>query len=75
MQTVTLEEAQSRLAEIIEKLMPGQEVVVTRGNKAVAKLSGTPGEEPSPVPGRGRGMLTVLAEDEEHLDDFAESMP
>ncbi len=30
MQTITLEEAQSHLAEIIEKLPPGEEVVILR---------------------------------------------
>jgi antitoxin (DNA-binding transcriptional repressor) of toxin-antitoxin stability system len=75
MQTVTLEEAQSHLAEIIEKLTPGEEVVILRGNRPVARLSGTSGEEPRPLPGRGRGMLTILSEDDEHLKDFAGYMP
>ncbi len=75
MQTITLDEAQSHLAEIIEKLRPGEEVVITRGNQPVARLSGAPGEEPRPLPGRGRGMLTILAEDDEHLKDFAGYMP
>ena len=75
MQTITLEEAQSHLAEIIDKLTPGGEVVIMRGNKPVARLSGTSEEERRPIPGRGRGMLTVLAEDDEHLQDFAEYMP
>ena len=75
MQTITLEEAQSHLAEIIDKLTPGGEVVIMRGNKPVARLSGTSEEEPRPLPGRGRGMLTILSEDEEHLNDFAGYMP
>jgi antitoxin (DNA-binding transcriptional repressor) of toxin-antitoxin stability system len=75
MQTVTLEEAQNHLAEIIDKLTPGEEVVITRGHKPVAPLSGTPGDEPRPRPGRGRGMLTILSEDDDHLKDFAEYLP
>ena len=75
MQTITLEEAQSHLAEIIDKLTPGEEVVITRGNKPVARLSGTSGEEPRPLPGRGRGMLRVVSEDDDHLKDFAEYLP
>jgi antitoxin (DNA-binding transcriptional repressor) of toxin-antitoxin stability system len=75
MQTVTLEEAQSHLAEIIDRLTPGEEVVILRGNKPVARLSSTPEEEPRPLPGRGRGMLTILSEDDEHLKDFAEYLP
>lgn len=75
MQTVTLEEAQGHLAEIIEKLPPGGEVVITRDDKPVAKLVGTPGEKPRPLPGRGKGMLTIISEDDDHLKDFAEYMP
>ncbi len=75
MQTITLEEAQSHLAEIIDRLPPGQQVVILRGNKPVARLCGTSEEEPRPIPGRGRGMLTILSEDDEHLKDFAGYMP
>lgn len=42
MQNITLEEAQGRLAEIIEKLSPGGEVVITRYDKPVATLRATP---------------------------------
>jgi antitoxin (DNA-binding transcriptional repressor) of toxin-antitoxin stability system len=75
MQKIKLEDAQSHLAEIIESLAPGEEVVIMCGDRPVAKLPGMPGEEPRPVPGRGRGMLTIIAEDDEHLKDFAEYMP
>jgi antitoxin (DNA-binding transcriptional repressor) of toxin-antitoxin stability system len=75
MQTITLEEAQSRLAEIIDRLPPGEEVVITRDNKPVASLYGAPGDEPRPLPGRGRGMLTILSDDDDHLMDFARYMP
>jgi antitoxin (DNA-binding transcriptional repressor) of toxin-antitoxin stability system len=75
MQTITLEEAQAHLPEIIEKLAPGEEVVLTRGNKPVARIVVGPDEQPSPVPGRGKGMLRVISEDDDHLKDFAEYMP
>jgi prevent-host-death family protein len=38
MHTVTLEEAQSHLAEIIDKLSPGEEVVLTDNGQPLAKL-------------------------------------
>ena len=75
MQTITLEEARRRLDEIIDRLTPGEEVVLTRDGKPVARLVAGPGEPPRPVPGRGKGMLTILSEDEDHLKDFAEYMP
>ena len=75
MQTITLEEAQDHLAEIIEQLPPGEEIVITRGGEPVAKLSSTSEQRPHPVRGRGRGMLTIISEDDDHLKDFAEYMP
>ncbi len=75
MQTIPLEQAEGRLAEIIEKLSPGEQVVLTRNDRPVARLVGEAGEKPHPVPGRGKGMLTILSEDDEHLKDFTEYMP
>jgi antitoxin (DNA-binding transcriptional repressor) of toxin-antitoxin stability system len=75
MQTITIEEAQSHLAEIIDNLNPGEEVVLMKENTPVARIVAGPGEKPHPVPGRGKGMLTVISEDDEHLKDFAEYMP
>jgi antitoxin (DNA-binding transcriptional repressor) of toxin-antitoxin stability system len=75
MQTVTLEEAQSRLSKLIEALPPGEEVIVTRDDKPVARIIAEPAIPGRPVPGRCKGMLTVIREDDEHLNDFAEYMP
>ncbi len=49
MQTIPIEEAQNHLAEIIDRLTPGEEVVITRGSRPAAKLSGALGEEPRPT--------------------------
>jgi len=70
-----VEQAEGHLTEIIDKLAPGEEIVLTRNDKPVAKLIRTSGEKPRPLPGRGKGMLTILAEDDDHLKDFAEYMP
>ena len=42
MQTVTMQEAQSHLAEILEKLTPGEELVVTRDDQPVATIRTMP---------------------------------
>jgi antitoxin (DNA-binding transcriptional repressor) of toxin-antitoxin stability system len=38
MPTITLQEAQSNLTEIIDKLLPGEEIIITRDNKPVATI-------------------------------------
>jgi antitoxin (DNA-binding transcriptional repressor) of toxin-antitoxin stability system len=75
MATVTIQEAHARLPDLIHKLMPGDEVVITENYQPVAKLVAPPEQKPRPVPGRCKGMLTILAEDDEHLEDFKEYMP
>ncbi len=75
MTAITIEEAQAHLAEVIEKLAPGEELIITRDARPVAQLTGLPPEKPSPIFGRGRGKLIILAEDDEHLKDFEEYMP
>jgi len=74
--TVTLEEAQAHLAEVISKLAPGQEIVITKNEQPVATLMGhrTSIHQPR-QPGSAKGQLILLADDEEHLEDFKEYLP
>jgi antitoxin (DNA-binding transcriptional repressor) of toxin-antitoxin stability system len=74
MQTMPVEQAAGRLAEIIEKLSPGEEVLITQDDRPVARLVSAK-VAPRPRPGLGKGMITVLSEDDDHLKDFAEYMP
>jgi prevent-host-death family protein len=38
--TVTIEDAKAHLAEIIEQLHPGEEIIITRDQKPIARLVG-----------------------------------
>lgn len=74
--TISIEEAQATLPEIISKLGPGEEVVITKDDQPVAKLVSQPKAVRQPRrPGSAKGMLTIVTEDEEHLEDFKEYMP
>ena len=42
MSTVTLEEAQAHLPQLIERLQPGEEIVITRDQKPVATVRAAP---------------------------------
>ncbi|MCA1685140.1 MAG: hypothetical protein LC745_03985, partial [Planctomycetia bacterium] len=65
MSTITLQEAQANLAELIQRLAPGEGVTIMENDRPVARLVTVPAAEaPRPVPGRCRGMLTVIAEDD-----------
>ena len=80
MATVTIEEAQAKLRELIDGLALGEEVIITRNHQPVAKLVGQqrPMRKPR-QPGSAQGKLVILTEDDAHLDahleDFKEYMP
>jgi prevent-host-death family protein len=73
--TVTLEEAKARLAELIEHLAPGDEIVITRHDQPLARLVPPAEAKPRPQFGSCKGMLTILSDDDEHLEHFKEYMP
>ena len=76
MPTITIEEAQAKLPELVGGLGGGEEIKLTRGGRVVARIVGeTPGGGRRPGPGLGKGMLTVVDDDEEHLSTFSEYMP
>ncbi len=64
MQTIALEEAQLHLLEIIDKLAPGAEVVITRDDKPIAALRATPAPPRRPrQPGTLKGTVLYIAPD------------
>lgn len=73
MSTATVEEVQSNLPELLDKVAAGDQIVIYRDGKPVACLT-TELPKGVPIPGRGKGKLTIIADDDEHLRDFAEYM-
>ncbi len=73
--TVELEVAQATLSELVAGLNVNEEVVIMKDHIPVAKLVAAPAGSATRVPGLCKGMITIVAEDDEHLKDFAEYMP
>ncbi len=73
---ITVEEAQAHLRELIDKLAPGEEVIITDDQKPVAKLVGErPARLSRPAPGLGKGSVVYMAPDfDEPMEDFSESV-
>ena len=74
MQTVTLEEAQAKLPELIRTLLAEQEIVITRDNLSVAKIVPLPAPAISGqcrVPGLLKGQIVFDPGWDEPLEDFA----
>lgn len=74
MASVTIEEAQAHLAEIIDRLTPGAEVVLTRGDKPVATIKATPSPREVPRLGTLKGTVLSMEHFDDPLEEFEEYM-
>jgi len=72
--TVTIEEAQAKLKELVHQLAPGDEIIITENDQAVARLrSGSGHPIKRPLPGLGKGSVLFMAPDfDEPLDEMKE---
>ena len=74
MPTATIEEVQARLPELVDELKIGDELVITRDGKPVARLTGG-APKGMPVLGGGKGTVLYMAPDfDAPLEDFKEYM-
>jgi antitoxin (DNA-binding transcriptional repressor) of toxin-antitoxin stability system len=76
MTAISIDQASAQLPTLLSKLAPGEEILLTDGGKPVAKVTPVQDNEPQPKRrlGSAKGILTIVSEDEAHLDDFAEYM-
>jgi len=74
--TVTLEDAQIRLGELIARLQPGEEIVITSAARPVARIVGEPKSAPQPRRlGTLKGSVLYTAPDfDAPLGDFKDYM-
>jgi antitoxin (DNA-binding transcriptional repressor) of toxin-antitoxin stability system len=78
MTTVSIEEAQARLPELIEHLAAGEQLVITRDTKPIARLlveAPMAAAPQRPCPGFLKGWITYMAPDfDAPLEDMREYM-
>lgn len=73
MQSISVEHAEGRLAEIIDKLTPGEEIVLTRDGQPVATIRAV--REP-PRLGTLKGTILYIAPDFDDIPEgFEEYLP
>lgn len=76
MTTITIQEAQSRLSDLIHNLSPGDELIITENNQPVARLVPTapaPAKKP-PQFGTLKGTVLSMEHFDDPLEDFEEYM-
>jgi antitoxin (DNA-binding transcriptional repressor) of toxin-antitoxin stability system len=73
MPTVTIEEAQTKLPDLIYSLLHGEELVITEKDQSIATLRRSPRTSWPCQPGSAKGKNHWLAEDfDAPLEDFNE---
>lgn len=76
MATVTLQEAQSKLADLVHGLVPGEELLITEDDRPVARLIPALPEPPKTPRRFGtlRGTVLSMEHFDDPLDDFEDYM-
>lgn len=76
MHFIPIEEAQARLTELIAGLVPGESISITKDDQTIATLVAEAPRCLEPrVPGSAIGILTIIEDDDAHLEDFRDYMP
>jgi prevent-host-death family protein len=75
MSSVTVQEAQAKLSELIHGLTPGDEVLITENNQPVARLTRTELKIEWPCKaGSAKGKIVIAPGFDDPLEDFKEYM-
>ncbi len=75
MPTISIQEAQSRLSDLIHDLSPGDELVITENNQPVARLSRSEPKTQWPCKaGSADGKIWMAPDFDAPLDEFKEYM-
>jgi antitoxin (DNA-binding transcriptional repressor) of toxin-antitoxin stability system len=75
MQKVNLKEAETRLAELIEKAARGEEIVIIRSDGSSFKILPMTVEEPFPKFGSAKGLVEMSDDFDEPLEEFEDYAP
>ena len=75
MTTITIEEAQAKLPEIIEHLQPGEEITITDHGEPLAQVKKVPRQSWPCQAGTAKDQILWIAPDfDAPLEDFKEYM-
>lgn len=68
---VNIHEAKTHLSELLERVKAGEEIVIAKAGKPVARLSPFSTEQPAPrVPGIDKGKIVIAPDFDEPLPEF-----
>lgn len=74
MQQITLAEASKHLPDLIEAALGGEEIVITKDDQPVIKLTSLIPIKRRPQFGSAKGLVTISDDFDEPLEDFKDYM-
>ena len=67
--TVNLYEAKTRLSELVDRAAAGEEIVIAKNGRPLARLGPVPVEKPNRTPGGWEGMVWIAEDFDDPLPD------
>ena len=74
MSKFNIAEAKAHFSELVQKAMLGEEVIIAKDNKAVAKLVALIPPQQSRIPGSAKGQIWIAPDFDATPRDFEEYM-
>lgn len=74
MTQVNIHQAKTHFSKLIKQVLNGEEIIIAKGNKPVAKLVSIDKSKPKRKLGTAKGKIQILPNFDEPLSDFKEYM-
>lgn len=74
MRQVNIHEAKTQFSKLIKEVMQGKEIIISKGNKPVAKLISLESKKAERKLGTAKGMISIAPDFDKPLEDFIEYM-
>ena len=71
-QTINIHEAKTRLSQLIQQVENGEEIIISRANKPIARLVAYQDKVKQRRLGEAKGMVEILPDFEQLPEDFME---
>ncbi|MBD1907977.1 type II toxin-antitoxin system Phd/YefM family antitoxin [Funiculus sociatus GB2-A5] len=74
MQQINLDEASKHLPDLIEAALRGEEIVITKDDQPVVKLTPVSPAKGRPQFGSAKGLVTISEDFDDPIEDFKDYM-
>jgi prevent-host-death family protein len=74
MQNIDINQAKQRLPELVENMIGGNEIIITKDGQPVAKIVGISPKKKKRQFGTARGLIIIPDDFDSPLEDFQEYM-